>query len=94
MMATLVARNANKAMVGYGRVCIWQESGVRELVLCWCIWQKSGFSCHDEVFTINLLYKEICMFCKFCTFHAICEDNAAIKFTTFHKQKKVHSHQL
>jgi hypothetical protein len=30
MLATLVARNANEAVVGSGRMCIWQESGIRQ----------------------------------------------------------------
>jgi hypothetical protein len=37
-VATLVARNANEAMValmvGSGGVCVWRESGVRRSVLC------------------------------------------------------------
>jgi hypothetical protein len=59
----LVARIANEAMVvpvmGCGKVCIWQESGVRWLVLCWCFLQESGFSHREDVFTFNLFFKEI-----------------------------------
>jgi hypothetical protein len=40
-VATLVARNASKVVVGSGRVCFWQES---------------GFSHHEDVFTFNVLY--------------------------------------
>jgi hypothetical protein len=63
MMATLVARNTNEVMVapvvGSGGVCVWRESGVRRSVLCWCVWQESGFSHREDVFTFNLVYKEI-----------------------------------
>jgi hypothetical protein len=59
MVATLVERNLNEAVVGSGRVCVWQESGVRRSVLCWCVWQESGFSLHEDVFTFNLVYNEI-----------------------------------
>jgi hypothetical protein len=62
-VATLVARNANKAMVapvvGSGGVCVWRESGDRRSVLCWCDWQEYGFSHRKDVFTFDLLYKEI-----------------------------------
>jgi hypothetical protein len=47
-MATLVAKNANEAivapMVGSGGVCVWRES---------------GFSRREDVFTFNLVYKYI-----------------------------------
>jgi hypothetical protein len=56
-------RNANEAkmthMVGSGGVCVWWESGVKRSVLCWCVWQESGFSRSKDVFTFNLLYKEM-----------------------------------
>jgi hypothetical protein len=39
--------------------CIWQESGVRLSVLCWCFWQEPGSSCHEDFFTFNLSCKEI-----------------------------------
>jgi hypothetical protein len=35
------------------------ESGVRRWVLCWCVWQESGFSRREDVFTLNLVYKEM-----------------------------------
>jgi hypothetical protein len=57
----MVARNAKEAMVapmmGSGGVCIWHESVVRRLVLCWCVWQESGFSRREDVLTFNLLQK-------------------------------------
>jgi hypothetical protein len=61
--ATLAARNTNEAMVapmvGSGGICVWRESGVRRSVLCWCVWQESDFSRREDVFTFNLVYKEI-----------------------------------
>jgi hypothetical protein len=27
--------------------------------LCWCVWQESGFSRREDVFSFRLLYKEI-----------------------------------
>jgi hypothetical protein len=59
MVASLVARNANEAVVGSGRVCVWCESGARWSVLCWCVLQEFGFSHREDIFTYNLLYKEI-----------------------------------
>jgi hypothetical protein len=47
------------SMVGSGGVCVRQESGVRRSVLCWCVWQESGFGRREDVFTFNLLHKEI-----------------------------------
>jgi hypothetical protein len=93
-VATLVARNANEAMVaamvGSGGVCVWQESGVRRSVLCWCVWQESGLSRREDVFTLNLLKINIY---KFCTFNVIFVDNAAINFITV-QHKAVHSRRL
>jgi hypothetical protein len=66
------------------------ESGVRRSVLCWCVWQESGFSSREDIFTFNLLFKT---FYKFCTFNAICKDNA-INCITVQQKKKVHSRQL
>jgi hypothetical protein len=58
-VATLVVINANEAMVApvveRGGVCVWWGSGVWRPVLCWCVWQESGFSCREGVFTFNLL---------------------------------------
>jgi hypothetical protein len=57
-VATLVARNPKDAivvpMVGSGGVCVWWESGVRRSVLCQCVWQGSGFSRLEDVFTFFL----------------------------------------
>jgi hypothetical protein len=55
----MVARNVNEAMVASGGVCMWWESGLRQLVLCWFIWQDSGFGHCEDFFTFNLLHKEI-----------------------------------
>jgi hypothetical protein len=35
------------------------KSGVRMSVLFWCFWQESGFSRREDVFTFNLVYKEM-----------------------------------
>jgi hypothetical protein len=57
------ARNANEAMaapmVGSVGVCIWWEYGVRKSVLCRCVLQESGFSHREDVYTFNLVYKDI-----------------------------------
>jgi hypothetical protein len=63
MVTILIARNANEAvvvpMVGSGGVCIWQKSGVRQSVLCWCVWEECGFGPFEDVFTFSLVHKEI-----------------------------------
>jgi hypothetical protein len=59
----MVTRKANEAIVapavGYGGVCVWQDSGVRLSVLCWCVCQESGFSCREDVSTFNLLNEDV-----------------------------------
>jgi hypothetical protein len=70
-------------MVGSGGVFVRRESGVRQSVLCWCVWQESGFSRHEYVFTINLLKK----FYKCYTFSVICRDNAVINFIILQRRK-------
>jgi hypothetical protein len=83
----LVARNANETIVapvvGSGGVCVW-ECGVRRSVLCWCVWQESGLSRREDVFTFNLVKGR---FYKFCTFNATSKDNAAIHCITFQYKK-------
>jgi hypothetical protein len=82
-VATLVARNANEAvvvlMVGSGDICIWRNSGVwsQAVVLCWCFWQETGFSRHEDGFTLNLLKKT---FYKSCTFNLNCKNIHAVNF--------------
>jgi hypothetical protein len=44
-------------MSAYGEV--WWKSGVRRSGLCRYVWQESGFSLREDVFTFNLLHKEI-----------------------------------
>jgi hypothetical protein len=94
MMATLVVRNANEALVaptvGSGGVYVWRESGVRRSVLCLCIWQESGFSRREDAFTFNLV-KE---FYKPCSFNATCKDDTADKLYYCSTQKEIHSRQL
>lgn len=57
------SKNINKPMVATvlvsGGVCGWREFGVKRSVLCWCRWEKSGFSRHDDVLTFNLFKKEM-----------------------------------
>jgi hypothetical protein len=43
--------------------------------LCWCLWQKSGFSRREDVFTLIYFIK---IFYKCCTVNVICKDKAAI----------------
>jgi hypothetical protein len=76
-------------VVGSGGVCVWRESRVRRLVLCWCVWQESGFSRHEDVFTIYFI--NTCY--KFCNYNTIFKDNAAINFITV-QHKKVYSRQI
>jgi hypothetical protein len=45
--------------VGPGGVCIWRGSGVRRSVLCCCVWRESAFGRREDVFTLNLPYKDI-----------------------------------
>jgi hypothetical protein len=45
--------------VGSGRICVWQESGVRLSVLCLYVCQESGLNRREDVFTLNLLAKDI-----------------------------------
>jgi hypothetical protein len=93
-VAALVARNANEVMVGSGGVCVWRESGARWSVLCLYVWQESGFSRREDVFTFNLPFFFLFQkFNEFCTFNAICKDNAAINCVSV-EHKKVHSRQL
>jgi hypothetical protein len=33
---------------------VWSQASV----LCWCIWQQSGFSRSEEIFTFNLLERK------------------------------------
>jgi hypothetical protein len=46
-------------MVGSDGVCVWRESGVRRSVLCWRVWQESGFSRREDVFTLKSIYMEL-----------------------------------
>jgi hypothetical protein len=63
-VATLVATNANEVMVGSGGVCIWQELGVWSVESSsrFCVdvfGHESGFSHYENIFTFNLVCKEI-----------------------------------
>jgi hypothetical protein len=50
----MAVRNAEEAMatpmVGCDGVCVWRDFGIRLSVLCWCVWQESGFSRREDVF--------------------------------------------
>jgi hypothetical protein len=52
------------------------------VVLYWCVWQESVTL---KMFYHLILYKEIY---KFCTFSAICEDNAEINCVTVRHRKR------
>jgi hypothetical protein len=66
---------------------VWRSlhlAGVRWSVLCWCVWQESGFSRREDVFTWNLLQKKNY---EFCNFNAIFKDSAVIDYITIqHKE--------
>jgi hypothetical protein len=87
MVATLVPRNVNEAMVGSGRVCVWQESRVKWSVFLLVHLAGTWLSRHKAVSTFHLLYTEILYFC---TSNVICKDITAINYTTV-QYKKVHS---
>jgi hypothetical protein len=67
-----------------GRVCMWQESGVRHWILCCGEWQESGFS-HLKTFS-NLKYFKRKFF-NFCTSNVICKDNVVIQHITVQHYK-------
>jgi hypothetical protein len=50
-------------MTGSGGVCVWREScvesGVRRLVLCWCVWQDQASVAVKICSAFNLLHEEI-----------------------------------
>jgi hypothetical protein len=63
----------------YGRFSgdgMWQEPGVRQSVLCWCVLQESGFS---HIVYFSTLTEFVKKFKKSYTFDAIYKDNAAVK---------------
>jgi hypothetical protein len=60
-VATLVARNANDAMVGSDGVCVWRvsEAWNQAVGLVLVHWQESVFSRGQDVFAFNLQRKGI-----------------------------------
>jgi hypothetical protein len=54
---------------------MWWYSGVRCSVLCWWVWQESGFSRREDVYFIKKFY-------KFCTFNAISKNIVATNSIT------------
>jgi hypothetical protein len=71
-----------------GGVCLWRESGGR---FCVGAFGRNLVSFAVKIFP-HLIYF-IKKFYKFCTFNAICKDNAAINFFCS-TQKKINSHLL
>jgi predicted neutral ceramidase superfamily lipid hydrolase len=77
-VATLVAKNANNAVVarivGSGGVCIWLEYEVRRSVLCLCflagIWLQSLLMFSRLIYVIKKFNK--------CIFNAIFKHNATV----------------
>jgi hypothetical protein len=63
-VATLVARNANEAMVapvvGSGGVNVWRDSGIWSQAVSFVLvrLEESGFSRREDVCTFNFLYKK------------------------------------
>jgi hypothetical protein len=57
-VAILAARNANDAVVAFGKVCVCRDSGVRRSVLCSFVLQESVFSRLQDIFTFSLPYKD------------------------------------
>jgi hypothetical protein len=86
-VATLVARNANEAMValavGCGGVCVYRGSGVRRSVLCW-------FGRNLDSVAVKTFSHEIYLlryFYEFCVFNVICKDNITINCITVQRKK-------
>lgn len=67
-----------------GGVCVWREARVKRSILCWCVYQESGISHLEDVFTINLLFKNVY---KFYSFNAIFKDNAITNYITDRNEK-------
>jgi hypothetical protein len=91
-LATLVARNANTAMVapmvGSGGVCIWREYGVWTMAVGFVLVRLAGIWLQSPWRCFHVLIYCIKTFHKCCTFNAICKDNAAINCISFRHKKK------
>jgi hypothetical protein len=55
IVETLRERTANEAIAGSEGVCGLKSGSW----FCVCIWQKYDFKRRDDVYTFNLLYKDI-----------------------------------
>jgi hypothetical protein len=78
-MATVVVRNANEAMVGFGGSL---QSGGR---FCVGAFGRNLASVAVKMFSHLIYFTK--QFYKFCTFNAICKDNAALNcITVQHKE--------
>jgi hypothetical protein len=87
-VASLVARYANEAVVGTGRVCGSLESGGQ---FCIGTFVRDLASVAMNRFSYFIYF--IKEFYKCCTLSAVCNDNAAVSYITV-QHKKVHSHKL
>jgi hypothetical protein len=72
-------------VVGSGGFCVWREAGVRRSVLCWCVWEESGLSDCQYVFSHLINFKTNCY--QYRTFNVICKDNSAIYCIIFQHKK-------
>jgi hypothetical protein len=83
-VATLVARNANEAMVepmvGYGRVCAFGRSLESGDLFCVGAFGRNLASVAVKMFSLLIYF--IKKFYKFCTFNMICKGNTAINCRT------------
>lgn len=64
-------------MAGSGEVYIWRDSDVTRSVFVWCFWNESVFFSHrDDIFTFNLVYKEMLYFITFIAIlkHTACNE--------------------
>jgi hypothetical protein len=59
MVATLVARSANEAMMGSGGICVWRKFIVWSQAVGFLLVQESGVSRREDVITFNFVRKEI-----------------------------------
>jgi hypothetical protein len=92
MVATLVARNANEDMVApmVGVCRILRLAGVWSQVVVFCVgaFDRNLTSVAVKMFSHLIYLKKA--FYKFCTFNAICKDNAAINYiTVLHKKRLI-----
>jgi hypothetical protein len=61
---------SKKCKGGSAAACL-AESGVRRLILSWCVWHEYGFYRREDFSRLNSFLK---IFCKFYTFSAMCKE--------------------